>query len=137
MTWRRLAVEGIDRLIGKGVFYGAARSEANAVHGQDVHLIGAGNSAGQAALHFSSHARKVTLVVRGKRLEDSMSHYLIGELRLKSNISVQLGSEIHSVHGDSNLSAIDILERVSGEVRRYACGGLFIFIVAREECRSA
>ena len=133
VTWRRLAVEGIDRLIGKGVFYGAARSEANTIHGQDVHLIGAGNSAGQAALHFSSHARKVTLVVRGKRLEDSMSHYLIEQLRLKSNISVQLGSEIHSVHGDSNLSAIDILERVSGEVRRYACGGLFIFIGADAE----
>ena len=133
VTWRRLAVEGIDRLIGKGVFYGAARSEANTIHGQDVHLIGAGNSAGQAALHFSSHARKVTLVVRGKRLEDSMSHYLIEQLRLKSNISVQLGSEIHSVHGDSNLSAIDILERVSGEVRRYVCGGLFIFIGADAE----
>ena len=133
VTWRRLAVEGIDRLIGKGVFYGAARSEANTIHGQGVYLIGAGNSAGQAALHFSSHARKVTLVVRGKRLEDSMSHYLIEQLRLKSNISVQLGSEIHSVHGDNNLSAIDILERMSGEVRRYACGGLFIFIGADAE----
>ena len=133
VTWRRLAIEGIDRLIGKGVFYGAARSEANTIHGQDVHLIGAGNSAGQAALHFSSHARKVTLVVRGKRLEDSMSHYLIEQLRSKSNIAVQLGSEINSVHGDGSLSAIDILERTSGEVRRYECGGLFIFIGADAE----
>jgi thioredoxin reductase (NADPH) len=133
VTWRRLAIEGIDRLIGKGVFYGAARSEANTIHGQDIHLIGAGNSAGQAALHFSSHARKVTLVVRGKRLEDSMSHYLIEQLRSKSNIAVQLGSEINSVHGDSSLSAIDILERTSGEVRRYECGGLFIFIGADAE----
>jgi thioredoxin reductase (NADPH) len=135
VTWRRLAIEGIDRLIGKGVFYGAARSEANTIHGQDVHLIGAGNSAGQAALHFSSHARKVTLIVRGKRLEDSMSHYLIEQLRLKSNIAVQLGSEIYSVHGDGSLSAIDILERASGEVRRYECGGLFIFIGADAETR--
>lgn len=133
VTWRRLAVEGIEKLVGKGVFYGAARSEANAIHGQDVHLIGAGNSAGQAALHFSSHARTVTLVVRGKRLEDSMSHYLVEQLRLKTNISVLLGSEVHSVHGDGNLSAIDILERTSGEVRRYACGGLFIFIGADAE----
>ena len=133
VTWRRLAIEGIDRLVGKGVFYGAARNEANTIHGQDVHLIGAGNSAGQAALHFSSHARKVTLLVRGRRLEDSMSHYLIEQLRLKSNIAVQFGSEIHSVHGDSNLSAIDILERTSGEVRRYATGGLFIFIGADAE----
>ena len=133
VTWRRLTIEGIDRLVGKGVFYGAARNEANTIHGQDVHLIGAGNSAGQAALHFSSHARKVTLVVRGRRLEDSMSHYLIEQLRLKSNIAVQFGSEIHSVHGDGNLSAIDILERTSGEVRRYASGGLFIFIGADAE----
>jgi thioredoxin reductase (NADPH) len=135
VTWRRLAIEGIDRLIGKGVFYGAARSEANTIHGQDIHLIGAGNSAGQAALHFSSHARKVTLVVRGKRLEDGMSHYLIEQLRSKSNIAVQLGSEINSVHGDGSLSAIDILERASGEVRRYDCGGLFIFIGADAETR--
>src|SRR3954451_14614129 len=130
VTWRRLAVEGIDRLVGKGVFYGAARSEANTIHGQDVYLIGAGNSAGQAALHFSSHAREVTLVVRGKHLEESMSHYLIEQLRSKSNISVRLGSELHSVHGDNNLSAVEILERASGEVRQYACGGLFIFIGA-------
>jgi len=135
VTWRRLAIEGIDRLVGKGIFYGAARSEANTIHGQDVHLIGAGNSAGQAALHFSSHARKVTFVVRGKRLEDSMSHYLIEQLRSKSNIAVQLGSEINSVHGDSSLSAIDILERTSGEVRRYECGGLFIFIGADAETK--
>jgi thioredoxin reductase (NADPH) len=135
VTWRRLAIEGIDRLIGKGVFYGAARSEANTIHGQDIHLIGAGNSAGQAALHFSGHARKVTLVVRGKRLEDGMSHYLIGQLRSKSNIAVQLGSEINSVHGDGSLSAIDILERTTGEVRRHECGGLFIFIGADAETR--
>jgi thioredoxin reductase (NADPH) len=133
VTWRRLAIEGIDRLIGKGVFYGAARSEANTIHGQDVHLIGAGNSAGQAALYFSSHARKVTLVVRGKRLEDSMSHYLVEQLRSKSNIAVQLGSEINSVHGDGSLSAIDILETTSGKVRRHECGGLFIFIGADAE----
>jgi thioredoxin reductase (NADPH) len=135
VTWRRLAIEGIDRLIGKGVFYGAARSEANTIHGQDVHLIGAGNSAGQAALHFSSHARKVTLVVRGERLEDSMSHYLTEQLRSKSNIAVQLGSEVKSVHGDNTLSAIDILERASGKVRRHECGGLFIFIGADAETK--
>ena len=58
VTWRRLAIEGFDRLIGKGVYYGAARSEAGATHGLDVHLIGAGNSAGQAALYFANHARR-------------------------------------------------------------------------------
>ena len=80
VTWRRLAIDGFDRLIGKGIYYGAARSEASATHGLDVHLIGAGNSAGQAALYFANHARMVTLVVRGDSLEKSMSRYLIEQL---------------------------------------------------------
>ena len=58
VTWRRLAIEGFDRLIGKGIYYGAARSEASATQGLDIHLIGAGNSAGQAAMYFASHARR-------------------------------------------------------------------------------
>ena len=108
VAWRRLAIDGFDRLIGKGIYYGAARSEAGATHGLDVHLIGAGNSAGQAALYFANHARKVTLVVRGDSLEKSMSHYLIEQLRGKSNIAVQLRSEVIAVHGDKHLTAIDI-----------------------------
>jgi thioredoxin reductase (NADPH) len=133
VTWRRLAIDGFDRFIGKGVYYGAARSEANTTHGLDVYLVGAGNSAGQAALHFANHARKVTLVVRGESLEDSMSHYLIEQLRVKSNVAIQLRSEIHAVHGDTNLTAIDIRDKVSDEVRRHDCGGLFIFIGADAE----
>ena len=106
VTWRRLAIDGFDRLIGKGVYYGAARSEAGATHGLDIHLVGAGNSAGQAALDFANHARKVTLVVRGESLEKSMSHYLIEQLRGKSNIAVQLaggstrGPRRHASDGD-------------------------------------
>ena len=133
VTWRRLAIDGFDRFIGKGVYYGAARSEANTTHGLDVYLVGAGNSAGQAALHFANHARKVTLVVRGGSLEDSMSHYLIEQLRVKSNVAIQLRSEIHAVHGDTNLTAIDIRDKVSDEVGRHDCGGLFIFIGADAE----
>jgi thioredoxin reductase (NADPH) len=133
VTWRRLAIDGFDRFIGKGVYYGAARSEANTTHGLDVYLVGAGNSAGQAALHFANHARKVTLVVRGESLEDSMSHYLIEQLRVKSNVAIQLRSEIHAVHGDTNLTAIDIRDKVSDEVRRHDCGGLFVFIGADAE----
>ena len=83
VTWRRLAIDGLDRLIGKGVYYGAARSEAGATHGLDIHLVGAGNSAGQAALNFANHARQVTLVVRGESLDKSMSHYLIEQLQRK------------------------------------------------------
>src|SRR6478736_1450205 len=72
VAWRRLSIDGFDRLIGKGIYYGAARSEASAMHGLDVYLIGAGNSAGQAALYFANHARTVTIVARGDSLEKSM-----------------------------------------------------------------
>ena len=133
VTWRRLAIEGFDRLIGKGIYYGAARSEASATHGSDIHLIGAGNSAGQAAMYFANHARVVTLVVRGDSLEKSMSHYLIEQLAAKSNVKVQLRSEVVAAHGDTHLTAIDIRDDVSAEVRREDCGGLFVFIGADAE----
>ena len=133
VTWRRLAIEGFDRLIGKGIYYGAARSEAGATHGLDVYLIGAGNSAGQAALYFANHARVVTLVVRGDSIEKSMSRYLIEQLGGKSNVAVQLRSEVVAAHGDNHLTAIDIRDGASGTVRRHDCGGLFVFIGADAE----
>ncbi|MBE0704707.1 MAG: FAD-dependent oxidoreductase [Afipia sp.] len=130
VNWRRLEIEGFDRLIGKGIYFGAARSEAGAVHGLDVFLIGAGNSAGQAAMHFADYARKVTLIVRGDSLEKSMSHYLIEQLRGKSNIAVQLRSEVQAVYGDSHLTAIDIRDNATKTAGRHDCGGLFVFIGA-------
>lgn len=133
VTWRRLATEGLDKFIGKGVYYGASRSEVSATQGLDIHLIGAGNSAGQAALYFAGHARKVTLIVRGTSLEGSMSHYLMDQIRGKPNIAVELQSEVHAVHGDTHLTAIDIRNSASNTVSRQDCGGLFIFIGADAE----
>lgn len=133
VEWRHLGVDGVDRLIGKGIYYGAARSETAVAQGLDIHLIGAGNSAGQAALHFASHARKVTLVVRGSALEKSMSHYLIEQLRAKSNIFVMLRSEVVGIEGDANLTAIDIRDGRTSRVTRHECGGLFVFIGAVAE----
>lgn len=133
VTWRRLAIEGFDKLIGKGVYYGASRSEVSATQGLDIYLVGAGNSAGQAALYFAQHARKVTLLVRGVSLEDSMSRYLVEQLRGKSNIAVQLQSEVQTAYGDTHLTAIDIRNRTSDTVSRHECGGLFIFIGADAE----
>jgi len=133
VSWRRLDVEGFDRLLGKGVYYGAARSDASMTQGLDVHLVGAGNSAGQAAMFFANHARTVTLVVRGDSLEKSMSHYLIGQVRGKSNIRVELQSEVKAVHGDDHLRALDIGVRSGGIVRRVESGGLFVFIGADAE----
>jgi thioredoxin reductase (NADPH) len=133
VTWRRLAIDGFDRFIGKGIYYGAARSEASATHGLDVYLVGAGNSAGQAALYFANHARMVTLVVRGDSLEKSMSRYLIEQLGGKSNVAVQLRSEVVAARGDTHLTAIDIRDGASANVRRHDCGGLFVFIGADAE----
>lgn len=133
VTWRRLAIEGFERLIGKGIYYGAARSDTGATQGLDIHLIGAGNSAGQAALYFANHARLVTLVVRGDSLEKTMSYYLTEQLRRRSNIRVQLRSEVVAAYGDTHLTAIAIREDASATVRRHDCGGLFVFIGADAE----
>jgi thioredoxin reductase (NADPH) len=133
VAWRRVAIDGIERLIGRGVYYGASRSEAAVGHGRDIHLIGAGNSAGQAALYFANHARTVTLVVRGDALEKDMSRYLIEQLRTKSNVTIALRSEVRGLHGDVNLTAIDICDLTKQSVRRVECGGLFVFIGADAE----
>ncbi len=87
VTWRHLALDGFERLIGKGIFYGAARSEASGTHGLDIHIIGAGNSAGQAALFCAGHARTVTIVSRAGALGKSMSQYLVDQIGGKSNIA--------------------------------------------------
>lgn len=133
VSWRRLGVEGFDRLIGKGIYYGAARSEAGGAHGMDVYLVGAGNSAGQAALFFANHARSVTIICRGDSLDKSMSRYLIDQLRTKSNIHYEMRSEVSAVHGEANLTAIDLHNRGTGMTQRRDCGGLFIFIGADAE----
>ncbi len=135
VIWRRLNIEGFDRFLGKGIYFGAAQSEAGAANGLDLYLIGAGNSAGQAALYFANYARKVTLIVRGDSLERSMSRYLIEQLRGKSNVAVMLHSEVQGVHGDTHLKAIDIRERTSQALSRHECGGLFVFIGADAETR--
>jgi thioredoxin reductase (NADPH) len=133
VSWRRVAIDGFDRLIGKGIYYGAARSEASTTQGLDIHLIGAGNSAGQAAMFFANHAANVTLLVRGDSLEKSMSQYLIEQVRSKSNIRVALNSEVASTHGEQHLEAIDIADRASGVSRRESSAGLFVFIGADAE----
>jgi thioredoxin reductase (NADPH) len=130
VAWRQLATDGFDRLAGKGISYGAARSEAPNTHGLDIHIIGAGNSAGQAALFFSTHARSVTILCRGDKLEKSMSRYLIDQLAARPNIRTLFGVEIAGVHGDVSLAAIDVRDTVGGETTRHESGGLFIFIGA-------
>jgi thioredoxin reductase (NADPH) len=130
VTWRQLSIDGFDRLAGKGISYGAARSDAPNTHGLDVHIVGAGNSAGQAALFFSTHARSVRILCRGDSLKRSMARYLIDQLAARANIRTLFGTEVAAVHGDVSLQAIDVRDSATGDTTRLESGGLFIFIGA-------
>ena len=133
VAWRQLEIDGFERLAGKGVSYGAARSEAVNMHGQDVHIVGAGNSAGQAAMFFSAHASSVTILCRGDTLEKSMSRYLVDQLATRSNIRTRYRTEVVAAHGDASLEALEVRDAASGETTRLDSGGLFIFIGADAE----
>jgi len=130
VSWRNLDIPGFGNLTGRGVFYGASPSDAAATHGHDVHVIGAGNSGGQAAMFFSNHARSVTIVCRGDSLEKSMSSYLIRQLATRANVTVRLRSEIVAAHGDGAIEEVEIVDHSSGTVEREASGGVYIFIGA-------
>jgi thioredoxin reductase (NADPH) len=133
VTWRKLDIEGFEQFAGKGISYGAARSEAPSTHGLDVQIIGAGNSAGQAAIFFSNHARSVTILCRGEDLGGSMSSYLVDQLAARSNIEVLTRTEAVAAHGDDSLGEIEVRHRETGETKRLESGGLFIFIGADAE----
>jgi thioredoxin reductase (NADPH) len=133
VSWRRLPLDGFERLAGRGISYGASRSEAPSTHGHDVHIVGAGNSAGQAALFFSAHARSVTLLCRSDTLGKSMSRYLMDQVASRPNVGVRCRTEVVAVHGDASLEAIDVRDRDTGDVTRLASGGLYIFIGADAE----
>jgi thioredoxin reductase (NADPH) len=130
VAWRKLTAEGFDRLTGRGIHYGAARSEAPNTHGQDIHIVGAGNSAGQAALFFSTHARSVTILCRGDSLAKSMSQYLIDQIKARSNIKTMHRTEIVAVRGERSLQAVDVRNRDTGDTTRLGSSGMFIFIGA-------
>ena len=130
VAWRELEVVGADRMVGRGIYYGAARTEALNTRGRDIFLIGGGNSAGQAAMFFANYARTVTLLVRGPSLTSSMSHYLIAQLGTKANVSIETLSQVVGVEGRDHLEAIVIEDRRSGERRREPTDALFVFIGA-------
>jgi thioredoxin reductase (NADPH) len=133
VAWRKLAVEGAERLIGRGVFYGAARTEALATRGKDIFLIGGGNSAGQAAMFFANYARSVTLLVRGTSLEKSMSYYLIEQLRTKDNVAVETDTVVTALRGEAHLEGIVTRNVANGTVIERGADALFSFIGADAE----
>jgi thioredoxin reductase (NADPH) len=126
-------VPGIDRFAGRGLYYGAARTEAQGLRGQRVHLVGGGNSAGQAAMLFASYADEVTLLVRGASLQASMSQYLIDQLATKANVRVQTRTEVVAAGGDGRLESLELADRDTGERSTVPSDGLFVFIGAHAE----
>ncbi|HTU82848.1 MAG TPA: FAD-dependent oxidoreductase [Candidatus Acidoferrales bacterium] len=134
VSWRRLTIPGIDALLGRGVYYGAARTEALGARGKEVFLVGAGNSAGQAAMLFSSYARSVTILVRGEKLAASMSQYLIDELQQKENVRIEYNCECVGLNGTSHLESIVVQYR-GGEQKTLQADGLFVFIGAEAETK--
>jgi thioredoxin reductase (NADPH) len=130
VEWKRLEVPGIERLVGHGVYYGAARTEALRLRGRAVHLIGGGNSAGQAAMLFANYADSVTMLVRGPSLAASMSQYLIDQLAAKGNVTVETNAEVVEVEGGDALEAITVVTGTPGRMERRPSDGLFVLIGA-------
>jgi thioredoxin reductase (NADPH) len=129
VAWRRLEADGVDRFIGRGVLYGAARTEAPTVAGKRVFIIGGGNSAGQAALFFADYANSVTMLVRGEDLRRSMSQYLIDQIALVPGIRVETETQVVSADGTECLNAIDTRKTGEAVIRR-AADALFVMIGA-------
>jgi thioredoxin reductase (NADPH) len=129
-TYRRLGVPELEELVGAGVFYGGPASEAHALTGKEAYVVGGGNSAGQAALHLSRHARRVTLVVRTQSLSAGMSHYLLREIEATPNIEVRLGTEVVGGGGDGHLQQLVLREGRGGRGETVEADGLFILIGA-------
>jgi thioredoxin reductase (NADPH) len=130
VSYRRLEAEGLDRLSGRGVYYGADASEASQCQDDEVYVVGAANSAGQAALNLSRYAKRVVLVVRAATLMDTMSSYLVERIAAVPNIAVRYRSQVVSGRGDGHLEALTLADRDSGETEEVASSWLFVFIGA-------
>jgi thioredoxin reductase (NADPH) len=126
VEWRRLEVPGIDELLGSGVYYGAGPSEAVTCNGCRVTIVGGGNSAGQAVIRFSRYAAQVTLLVRGRSLEASMSQYLISQLKELENVDVRTNTGVVDLESDTRLRALMISSE--GTIVRLPTDALFICI---------
>jgi thioredoxin reductase (NADPH) len=130
VTWRRLGVPSLEALVGAGVFYGAAASEAPAMKGQRVYVVGGANSAGQAAVHLARYAAQVTMLVRGASLAATMSHYLIREIEATPNIVIRYRTEAVDGHGDGRLTALTLKDRTSEITEAVPATALFVLIGA-------
>lgn len=131
VSYRSLGVPAIDPLVGQGVFYGATASEAERFSGRSVYVVGAGNSAGQAAVHLASHAASVTILVRRDTLTETMSTYLIDEIEGRDNIDVRFRTEIVDGSGSGSLATLTLREAGKRETETVPADAVFILIGAR------
>jgi thioredoxin reductase (NADPH) len=134
VTYRKLGVEAIDAMVGRGVNYGAAMTAAREMEGVDVFVVGGGNSAGQAAIHLSRFARSVTILVRRPDLSATMSSYLIGEIAFNPRISVEGYRRVVDGGGEGRLEWIGVEDTTTGERTRREAGGLFLLLGAVAHC---
>lgn len=123
-------MRGVERLLGRGVYYGAATTEAMSCRGEEVFVVGAGNSAGQAAICFAAHASKVRMLVRGGSLEATMSQYLVDQIAATPNIDVQVQCEVLEARGEQRLEAIEVRCVDTDARATYAASTMFIFVGA-------
>jgi thioredoxin reductase (NADPH) len=130
VSYRQLDAPGAEALTGRGVFYGAALTEAMSCAEQDVYVVGGANSAGQAALHFARRSASVTMLVRGPSLRASMSSYLIDQIEATPNISVRPCTTVAEAHGTDHLEGLTLLDATTGEKEQVSTQWLFIFIGA-------
>jgi thioredoxin reductase (NADPH) len=130
VTWRKLEAPNANKFEGSGIYYGAAMTEAMNMAGEDVYIIGAGNSAGQAAVYFAEHASRVIMIVRGASLGEKMSQYLVDRLESLPNVVMRLNCEVTECHGDGHLEGLMLIDRRTDEVEDVRTRCLFVFIGA-------
>jgi thioredoxin reductase (NADPH) len=130
VAYRQLTAAGCERLTSRGVYYGSALTQAAACKGKDVYVVGGANSAGQAAAYLAKEAASVTLLVRGSSLEQSMSHYLVEQLREIKNVSCRTCTEVVEVHGDDHLERLTLHNTSTGQTDTVDASHLFVFIGA-------
>jgi len=130
VSYRLLDGPGLEEVAGRGLYYGATASEASQCAGDDVYVVGAANSAGQATLNLAKFARRVVMVVRSDSLEASMSSYLVDRIKAAPNIEVKLQCQVVAGRGEGHLEAVTILDRGSGQEEEVPTNWLFVFIGA-------
>jgi thioredoxin reductase (NADPH) len=130
VTVKRLDAPGVERLIGAGIYYGAALTEAANYRHQHVYVVGGANSAGQGAMFFSRFASQVSMLVRGEGLQATMSQYLIDQIAGTPNINVQVRTEVVEAHGTDRLEALTLQNADTSETWTVPAAALFLFIGA-------